>query len=244
MKDKSKITCIIVDDEPLARDVIETFISRIDGLELIGTCADALEAFNLISKKDIDLVFLDINMPEITGIDFLKDLNPSPKVIFTTAYSNHAVDAFNLEAVDYLLKPIEFSRFLKAVNKVFKELIPIHQKNSKTKPQSYSSYQETFLYLKVEKKMQKVFLKDIQYIESLRNYIKIKMVDRELIAYKSISKIEETLPGKKFLRVHRSFIVGIDFIDSFSPSEIDIKGVKIPVGRNYKETVKDILGYF
>ncbi len=243
MQDKSRITCIIVDDEPLARDIIETFVSRIDDLELIGSCSDALDAFNLISKKNVDLVFLDINMPEITGIDFLKDLTPSPKVIFTTAYSNYAVDAFNLEAVDYLLKPIEFSRFLKAVNKAFKELIPSHQKISNIEHES-SSYIETFIYLKVEKKMQKVFLKDIQYIESLRNYIKIKTADRELIAYKSISKIEETLPAKKFLRVHRSFIVGIDFIDSFSPSEIEIKGVKIPVGRYYKEIVKDALGYF
>ncbi len=243
MKDSSKITCIIVDDEPLARDIIETYVSRIDHIELVGICSDALEAFNLISKRKVDLIFLDINMPEITGIDFLKDLTPSPKVIFTTAYSNYAVDAFNLDAIDYLLKPIEFSRFLKAVNKVFKETSPTFERALTIENQS-TSYEETFIYLKIEKKMQKIFLKDIQYIESLRNYIKIKTLDRELITYKSISKIEETLPGKKFLRVHRSFIIGIDFIDSFSPSEVDIKGIKIPVGRNYKETVKEILGYF
>ncbi|MEW7290364.1 LytR/AlgR family response regulator transcription factor [Aquimarina sp. 2304DJ70-9] len=242
MTPRDKITCIIVDDEPLARDIIENYISRIDNLELIASCGDAVEAFNLIAKQNIDLLFLDIQMPEITGIDFLKELNPTPKVIFTTAYSDYAVDAFNLEAIDYLLKPIAFSRFMKSVHKVFKELNPIDTLPPKNDQET--GYQDAFIYLKVEKKMLKIFLKDIQYIESLRNYIKIKTIDREVTALKSISSIEDILPTKKFLRVHRSFIVAIDFVDAFSPSEIEIKGIKIPVGRNYKETVKEILGYF
>ncbi len=237
-----KITCIIVDDEPLARDIIENYVSRIDNLELISSCGDALEAFNIISKQHIDLVFLDIQMPEVTGIDFLKELNPAPKVIFTTAYNDYAVDAFNLEAIDYLLKPIAFSRFLKSVNKAFKQLTPIDTLASNHDHET--SYPDAFIYLKVEKKMLKVFLKDIQYIESLRNYIKIKTIDREVTALKSISSIQDVLPVKKFLRVHRSFIIGIDYVDAFSPSEIDIKGIKIPVGRNYKDAVKEVLGYF
>ncbi|GAA4272752.1 response regulator [Aquimarina gracilis] len=244
MNAKDKITCLVVDDEPLARDILVNYISRVDNLELIGNCANALEAFNVIAKKNVDLLFLDIEMPEITGTDFLKQLNNPPKVIFTTAYSNYAVDAFDLEASDYLLKPIEFPRFLKSIQKIFKELTPINVPQQIPNESTVNPDNNAFIYLKVEKKMQKVFLREIQYIESIRNYIKIKTVDREIVALKSISNIEETLPNTKFLRVHRSFIVSLDFIDSFSPSEIDIKGVKIPVGRNYKEIVKDTLGYF
>ncbi|WP_298315633.1 LytTR family DNA-binding domain-containing protein [uncultured Aquimarina sp.] len=241
----TRIKCLIVDDEPLAREIIENYISRIDHLELIASCANALEAFNIISDKSIDLIFLDIQMPDLTGIDFLKDLNPSPKVIFTTAYSNYAVDAFNLEAIDYLLKPIEFSRFLKSVNKVLKlykstsALLELSNSN-----EAETNYQDLFIYLKVEKKMQKIFLKNILFIESLKNYIKIKTCDREIIAYKSISNIESVLPSTHFLRVHRSFIIGIDHIDAFSTTEIELKGIKIPVGRNYKASIKEKLGYF
>ncbi|WP_299220439.1 LytTR family DNA-binding domain-containing protein [uncultured Aquimarina sp.] len=241
----TKIKCLIVDDEPLAREIIENYVSRIDHLELIASCANALEAFNIIADKSIDLIFLDIQMPDLTGIDFLKDLNPSPKVIFTTAYSNYAVDAFNLEAIDYLLKPIEFSRFLKSVNKVLKlskstsTLLVSSNSNEEEK-----NYQDLFIYLKVEKKMQKIFFKNILFIESLKNYIKIKTSDREIIAYKSISSIERILPSSRFLRVHRSFIIGIDHIDAFSTTEIELKGIKIPVGRNYKASVKEKLGYF
>ena len=241
----SKIKCLIVDDEPLAREIIENYISRINHLELIASCANALEAFNIIADSNIDLIFLDIQMPELTGIDFLKDLTPAPKVIFTTAYSDYAVDAFNLEAIDYLLKPIEFSRFLKSINKTLQllktsnsKIIPLSDDNNET------DYRDIFIYLKVEKKMQKIFLKDVLYIESLKNYIKVKTLDREIIAYKSISSIENILPSTRFLRVHRSFIIGIDYIDAFSTTEIELKGIKIPVGRNYKISVKEKLGYF
>ncbi|WP_405206926.1 LytR/AlgR family response regulator transcription factor [Aquimarina sp. LLG6339-5] len=240
----TKIKCLIVDDEPLAREIIENYISRINHLEHIASCANALEAFNIITDKHIDLIFLDIQMPEVTGIDFLKDLTPSTQVIFTTAYSDYAVDAFNLEAIDYLLKPIEFSRFLKSINKVLKRLDSTNSIPSTINNTEEVDYQDVFIYLKVEKKMQKIFLKDIFYIESLKNYIKIKTSEREIIAYKGISSIENTLPSKKFLRVHRSFIIAIDKIDAFSTTEIEIKGIKIPVGRNYRESVKEILGYF
>ncbi|MBQ4821954.1 response regulator transcription factor [Aquimarina sp. MMG016] len=239
---KEKIKCIVVDDEPLAREIIESYVSRINDLKLIGSCANAIEAFDFIAKNKVDLIFLDIQMPELTGIEFLKGLNPTPKVIFTTAYSNYAVDAFNLEAIDYLLKPIEFSRFLKSIHKVLKLEKPATQ--IKNTVDDGINYQEAFIYLKVEKKMQKIFLKDILCIESLKNYIKIKTIDREITAHKSISSIVEILPTEKFLRVHRSFIIGIDFIDAFSPSEVEIKGLKIPIGRNYKEEVKKKLGYF
>ncbi|WP_299903172.1 LytTR family DNA-binding domain-containing protein [uncultured Aquimarina sp.] len=242
-----KIKCLIVDDEPLAREIIENYIARIDQLELVQSCANALEAFHSITNSDIDLIFLDIQMPNLTGIDFLQDIQPIPNVIFTTAYSDYAVDAFNLEAIDYLIKPIEFSRFLKAINKVLKL-----SKNDTTQTNTLetnnsnilSDYNTTFIYLKVEKQMQKIFLKDILYIESLKNYIKVKTLEREIIAYKSISHMEGILPTSKFLRVHRSFIIAIDHINSFSTSEIELRSLKIPVGRNYKSKVKETLGYF
>ncbi|MBW1295084.1 LytR/AlgR family response regulator transcription factor [Aquimarina litoralis] len=243
----TKIKCLIVDDEPLAREIIENYIDRIDHLELVHSCSNALEAFNSITNHDIDLIFLDIQMPDLTGIDFLKDISPTPKVIFTTAYSDYAVEAFNLEAIDYLLKPIEFSRFLKSINKILK-LSKAHatytsdQEDSNNKEET--EYDNIFIYLKVEKKMQKIFLKDILYIESLKNYIKVRTLEREITAYKSISTFQSTLPSTKFLRVHRSFIISIDHIDSFSTSEIELKGIKIPVGRNYKASVKETLGYY
>lgn len=242
MKVQNKIKCIVVDDEPLAREVVINHISKIDILEHIGSCANAPAAFDFITQNKVDLIFLDIQMPELTGIDFLKELTPSPKVIFTTAYSNYAVDAFNLDAVDYLVKPIKFSRFLKSVNKACRQVNLPDQLSSDA--YEIPGYQEGFVYLKVEKKMQKIYLRDILFIESLKNYIKVKTIDREIIAHKSISSIRDVLPLKKFLRVHRSFIVSIDAIDAFSPSEIEIKGIRIPVGRNYKEEVKEVLGYF
>ncbi|WP_378173103.1 LytR/AlgR family response regulator transcription factor [Aquimarina sp. SS2-1] len=241
----TKIKCMVVDDEPLAREIIENYIARIDHLQLVSSCANALEAFNIIAKDKVDLIFLDIQMPELTGIDFLRELNPAPKIIFTTAYSDYAVDAFHLEAIDYLLKPIEFSRFLKSIHKVLKLISTAStQINLNTDLPKEANYPDTFIYLKVEKKMQKIFLKDILFIESLKNYIRVKTIDREIIAYKSISNIESLLPGSRFIRVHRSFIIAIDHIDSFSSTEIDLKGIRIPVGRNYKESVKDSLGYF
>ncbi|HAS44086.1 MAG TPA: DNA-binding response regulator [Microscillaceae bacterium] len=241
MNKLTKINCLVVDDEPLAREVVLNYIERIDALECMGSCANALEAFNLLATQAIDLIFLDIQMPEISGIDFLKELNPAPQVIFTTSYSEFAVEAFSLEATDYLLKPIEFSRFLKAVNKVFKQLALPAPPALEAEPAS--DLQEAFIYLKVERQMQKVFLKDILYIESLRNHIRVKTTEREIVAYKSLSAIEETLPTRKFLRVHRSFIVGLDFVEAFSPSNIQLKGSQIPVGRYYKDTVKKVLGY-
>lgn len=237
-----KIRCLVVDDEPLARDVIENFISRIDNLDLVAKCSSAHEAFNVLHKEQIDLIFLDIQMPEITGIEFLKDLSPAPTVIFTTAYKDHAIDAYNLDAIDYLLKPIEFSRFLKSVNKVYRQSKPNAEIPSNTS--IITTDFRPYIYLKVLKKMQKVYLDDILYIESLKSYIKVKTVMKEIIAHRPISSIITELPTSKFLRVHRSFLISIDHIDAFSPTEIELKGNKVPVGRKYKETVKEILGYF
>ncbi len=232
-----KLKCLIVDDEHLALDVLEEFIKRIDVLELAGSCSNAPEAFSYLQKGNIDLMFLDIEMPKMRGTEFVRSLKSPPKVIFTTAYSNYAVEGFELEAVDYLLKPISFERFLKAVNKAINEMgrpeISIQTESD--------TYNDAFIYLKSEKKMTKVFLKDILFVESQRNYSKIKTADREILSNIPISQIEEKLPESKFLRTHRSFIVALDKILAFSQTQIELKGFSVPIGRNYKDEVNRVL---
>ncbi len=237
---------MIVDDEPLALDVLETFIQRLDNLELVCRCNNAVEAYSCLQNERIDLMFLDIQMPKLTGIDFLKSLVHPPKVIFTTAYRDYAVEGFDLNVVDYLLKPVAFERFLKAVSKVSApELqpvatapVPAPTPAPAITPQNYK---EAFIYLKADKKMVKVMLSDILYIESLKDYIRVKTEAKEIISYQKISFLEEKLPPEKFLRIHRSFIVALDKIQAFSASAVDIGKAEIPIGRFYKNEVLQVL---
>lgn len=238
----SNLKCLIVDDEPLALDILETYIDRIDSLDLVARCNNAIEAFNLIQQKDIDLLFLDIQMPKLTGIDFLKNINNPPRVVFTTAYRDYALEGYELDAVDYLLKPISFERFLRAVNKVSQ----MNSSNQATPipvmtEAASSGYDQAFIYLKADKKMIKFLLKDILYIESLKDYVRVKTANKEVVAYQKISYLEEKLPENKFLRVHRSFIVAIDKVEAFSATIIEINGKEIPIGRNYKNVVLKVL---
>ncbi|MFD2514451.1 LytR/AlgR family response regulator transcription factor [Pontibacter locisalis] len=240
-----KLRCMIVDDEPLALDVLETFIQRLDNLELVCRCNNAVEAYNCLQEEHIDLLFLDIQMPKLTGIDFLKSLAHPPKVIFTTAYRDYALEGFELNAVDYLLKPIAFERFLKAVSKVSTgESKPVAAAIA-TSPVQISepalNYKEAFIYLKADKKMVKVMLSDILYIESLKDYIRVKTDTKEIISYQKISFLEEKLPANKFLRIHRSFIVALDKIQAFSATAVDIGKTEIPIGRFYKNEVLQVL---
>ena len=240
---------MIVDDEPLALDVLETFIGRLDNLELVCRCHNAVEAYNCLQSEHIDLMFLDIQMPKLTGIDFLKSLAQPPRVIFTTAYRDYAVEGFELNVVDYLLKPIAFERFLKAVSKVSAAELPPHASPTaapEPAPPSASTppapnYKEAFIYLKADKKMVKVMLADILYIESLKDYIRVKTESKEIISYQKISFLEEKLPTGKFLRIHRSFIVALDKIQAFSASAVDVGKSEIPIGRFYKNEVLQIL---
>ncbi|MHC2992881.1 chemotaxis protein CheY [Pontibacter sp. HJ8] len=237
-----KLRCIVVDDEPLALDILETFIERLDNLELVCRCSNAVEAYNCLQAEHIDLIFLDIQMPKLTGIDFLKSIPNPPKVIFTTAYRDYALDSYELNAVDYLLKPIAFDRFLKAVSKV----TATEPKAAAVAPAAAIppeiSYKETFIYLKADKKMVKVMLADILYIESLKDYIRVKTEAKEIISYQKISFLEEKLPAEKFLRIHRSFIVALDKIQAFSATAVDIGKAEIPIGRFYKNEVLQVLG--
>ncbi|MEQ9402659.1 MAG: LytTR family DNA-binding domain-containing protein [Cyclobacteriaceae bacterium] len=232
------IRCLIVDDEPLACEVLQSYIERVETLELAGICNNAITAFDLLKREPIDLLFLDIQMPKLTGIEFLKALNPVPKVIFTTAYREYAVESYELDVDDYLLKPIAFDRFLKAVNKIVENGNHTHQTDS-TEP---AEEDPPYLFLKADRKMVKVFLKDIQYIESLKDYVRIKTSDgREIVSLQKISYLEQKLPEDCFLRIHRSYIIPINKIEAFSSTSVEIGGKEIPVGRNYKPQVQKVL---
>jgi DNA-binding LytR/AlgR family response regulator len=228
--------CIIVDDEPLAIEILESYVSKIDQLEIAGTFRNAVTAFTFLQQNKIDLIFLDIQMPKLSGIDFLRTLKNPPKVIFTTAFRDYALDGFELEVVDYLLKPIPFERFLKAVAKV------LHQPAAATPPQKAEpAGSESFVYFKVDKKMIKTKMTDILYIESIKDYVKVKTSEKEIVTQQKISYLEESLPREQFLRIHRSFIVNVERIDAYSATDIEIGKHFIPIGRNYKTDVMKIL---
>lgn len=231
--------CIIVDDEPLAIEVIESYVDRIESLELVGKFRNAIKAFDYIqSGAPVDLIFLDIQMPKLTGIEFLKTLHQPPKVIFTTAYREYALEGFELEVLDYLLKPISFDRFMKAVSKA------LHQQPAAPKEVgvAMAADGDDFIFFKCDKKMIRVSLKDILYIESVKDYVKIKTAEKEVVTHEKISVLETKLPAQHFIRVHRSFIVNIPKIESYSASEIELNQESIPVGRNYKLDVMERLG--
>lgn len=232
--------CLVVDDEPLARQLLETYIQRVDGLSLVKSCANAIEAFRVVQQKPVDLLFLDIKMPQINGIDLLKSMTNRPRVIVTTAYREYAFEAFDLDVVDYLLKPISFERFLRGISKVYELKQPLE--DSETEETDSRSYEEAYIYFREDREMIKVFLKDILYIESMKDYVKVKTVDgKQIITYQRISYLEQKLPEGKFMRVHRSFIVACDKVLSFTVNSVKVGEMEIPIGRNYKNEVLKVL---
>jgi DNA-binding LytR/AlgR family response regulator len=224
--------CLIIDDEPLAIELLESYLARIEELKLIKSCGNALEAFSLLQEKSIDLIFLDSEMPQITGIELLRSMKHKPRVILTTAYREYAFEAYDLDVVDYLLKPVTFERFLRGIGKI-KQLKQYDITGETTIPLK-ASFEDAYLYLKENREMVKVFLKDILYIESLRDYVRVKTQTSEIITYQKISYLEQKLPQNKFLRIHRSFMIAIDRVVSFTPSSVRINSIDIPIGRNYK----------
>ena len=223
-----KINCLIVDDEPLAIKVLETHIENIPSLTVIESCYNAFTAMEAISKNNIDLMFLDIHMPKLMGHAFLRTLRTPPKVIFTTAYKEFALDAFELDAVDYLLKPITLERLMKAVNKM------VNVQTLEIKEEQEVVDNQGFVYFRADRKTIKVGYADIIFVESMKDYIKIiRISDKPLLVKQSISSLEDVLPANLFLRIHRSFIVAIDKITAFTNHDVEIGGQEIPIGRLY-----------
>lgn len=229
------IKVLIVDDEPLAQDVIETYVQKIPDLFLVGTCKNALEASSMLNKEVVDLIFLDIQMPQLNGIDFLKSLTKKPLVIITTAFSNYAVEGFELNVVDYLLKPISFNRFLLAINRI------IESKNLATSEDRTKDpiNKESYFFVKADKKMVKINHKDILYIEGLKDYVIIKLAKSRLVTLQTMKSLEDKLPADIFKRIHRSYIINLGKLDSIIGNTVELKEgeqqIKLPIGKNYKE---------
>jgi len=224
--------CIIVEDEPIAAEVLEDYIRQVPFLKLKKICSDAIYAMEMLQNEPVDLIFLDIHLPKLKGLDFVKTLKHPPRIIITSAYQEYALQGYELNVVDYLLKPVEFSRFLTAVNKLKQQ-----DTTKANQPVPLATEDRPHLFFNVNKKHVKIYLDDILYIESLREYVKITTRDKAILTKIQLGEIEEMLATNNFLRVHRSFIVSKNKIESFSPSEIEINGTQIPVGRNYKELV-------
>lgn len=229
-----KIRCLLIDDEPPALKVLQSHIAQISGLEVIGACSNAVEAMDLLHRKTVDVMFVDIKMPKILGTEFLRSLSHPPKVIFVTAYREYAVEGFELDAVDYLVKPVSFERFLKAINRLKRgteSVIPAEQK-------LYAPNPDAFVYLKADRTMQKIYVNEILYIESWKDYAKLYFTGgHHLLVKQPISAMENLLSGHKFLRVHRSYIVSLNKVSGYTSTAVKLNAVEIPIGRLYKQAV-------
>ena len=228
--------CIIIEDEPLAAEILVEYAGNIPFLNLKNTYTDALSALEYVRSNDIDLIFLDINLPKLKGFDFIKTLKNPPHIIITTAYHEYALQGYELDVVDYLLKPIEFSRFLKAVNK----LKTISSQKSYTAPVVVPPGND-YMFVNSNKKMIKLYFRDILYVESFKEYIKIFTIDKMVVTKYQVGLIEENLPKNDFLRIHRSFIVSKEKIEAFTSTEIQVGNKQLPIGRSYKEIVGSLL---
>ncbi|GAA4344150.1 response regulator transcription factor [Flaviaesturariibacter amylovorans] len=226
-----KMRCLIVDDEPLARQLMAGHVQQVAGLELVGTCATALEAFAHLHREPVDLLFLDIRMPGIDGLSFLRSLKAPPKVIFTTAYAEHAVEAFELEAADYLLKPITFERFLRAVQKV------LPRKEEAAAPPPPAAPAADALFLKVNKRLLRVAYDDLLYLEGLGDYIKVYTPKEVHVSYLTLARAESLLPPALFVRVHKSYILNLQHLRFVEGSLARVGDADIPIGSTYREAL-------
>lgn len=234
-----KLRCLLIDDEPPALKVMAKYIAAISGLEVVGQCRNAIEALDVLRHKAVDVIFLDIKMPQIIGTEFLKNLSHPPKVIFVTAYREYAIDGFELDAVDYLVKPVSFERFFKAITKLNRLM---GCDSSVTTMNEGVPNPAAFIYLKVDRDMKKIFVNEIEYIESWKDYVKIYLTEgRNLLVKRPISVIESLLSDHKFMRVHRSYIVSLDKISGYSGLSIQVSEQEIPIGRLYKQAVVERL---
>lgn len=233
-----KLRCLLVDDEPPALKVLESHISQINGLEIVGQCRNAIEALDILHQRPVDVIFLDIKMPKLLGTNFLRNLSQPPKVVFVSAYRDYAVDGYELDAVDYLVKPVSFERFVKAVAKLRRVTSP----EKETIAPDYKPNPHAFVYLKVDRHMQKIFVNEILYIESWKDYVKLFFTgNKSILAKQSISSMENLLSVHRFVRVHRSYIVSIDKISGYNGLFVQVNKQDIPIGRLYKQSMLEKL---
>lgn len=232
-----KTTCIIVDDEPLARSAISSLLSRFEDIEVVAECEDTFAAFNVLKQNNVDLMFLDIQMPEVSGIEFLRSLKHPPAVILTTAYRQYAVEGFDLDVVDYLLKPVSFDRLMKAMDKYYDR----RQPGFPGSPLKDSGPGE-FITIRAERKNIRLPLDDILWIQSMKDYIHVHTLAAKYITQVPIGDVEQQLPSDKFLRIHRSYIINISKVTAFTGMDVEINKMEIPIGRSFKNLVYLILG--
>jgi DNA-binding LytR/AlgR family response regulator len=226
------IKCIIVDDEKPARELLQIHFTNLQDFELLATFNNALDAFNFIQKNEIDLMFLDIQMPKISGLELIRSLRTCPKIILTTAFREYAADAFELDVLDYLIKPITQERFMRAISKYY-----FYNKALKQQSDNTDMFEQAYIFLKIDKKQEKIYLKDILYIEGLKDYIKVHTIDKILVAYDRLSYMEEKLPENKFIRIHKSYIAAIHKITNYNNEQVMINGKPLPIGRVFKADV-------
>jgi len=231
-----KIKCIIIDDEPLAIKIIETYLKEFPNIELIGTFNNPLKATQIIEGEQVDVVFIDIKMPKINGLDVIKNTNSKVHFIITSAFREFAVESYYLDVLDYMVKPIPFNRFLKSINKLTQQIY-LERNLGETAPND----EKSFIFLKVDKKLIKIKFEDILFIESLKDYIKVITHTDSHLVHKTLTGITEELPAERFLRIHRSFTIAIDKVDSIEGNTVHIEKNRIPIGRKYIEYAKDII---
>ncbi|WP_209405255.1 LytTR family DNA-binding domain-containing protein [Pseudozobellia sp. WGM2] len=220
--------CIIVDDEPPALDLLASYIDRLDNFKLLGRFGNAIEAFNFMNANAVDLMFVDIQMPQMNGLELIKSLVPRPHVVITTAYREYAADGFDLAILDYLVKPVSFDRFLQSISR--------YSNSNNASQYQENSLQDTYMFFKVERLMVKIYLKDITYIESIHDYIKIITPDKTYITYTRIGFMDDKLPEGHFVRIHKSYIISLNKIESFRHDSVTVSGRELPVGRVFKQT--------
>ena len=230
------IKCLIIDDEPLAINVIKNYLNDINDIVIVETFSNAIDAINFLKDNLVDLIFLDINMPVFDGLSFIKSLEKKPLIVITTAYKEYAAETYELDVTDYLVKPISFPRFMKSINKVFSHVEKNKKINNSTKNK------RPFIFLRInKKKLQKVYLDEILVVESLKDYLKISTSTERFIIHQTLSSFTEQLPKDKFIRIHRSFTISIDKVESIEGNSVEIDGVRYVIGRTYIDTVKKIL---
>jgi two-component system, LytTR family, response regulator len=225
------INCIIVDDEPIARDILRTYIAQVPYLNLVGECSDAFEAMQLINSQPVDLVVLDINMPRLSGLDMLRTLKKYPAIIITSAYPDHALEGFELSVTDYLLKPFSFLRFVQATEKVHQ----LHQPTGQPVSATSSTSNDDFIMVKADKKLTKVFFHELTHVEAYGNYIFIYAGPNRIMSKQTLTQFEEQLPSAQFVRIHKSFIISLKAVKFLEGNELSIGTKKLPVGKVYRD---------